>query len=238
MKDTVLLVHSGDKGQPWWKYFFHYYRKYWNCQGICDTMFLGETKSVAMPGILTEKTGPAPWGEGLIKCLERIPHRFVILVHEDYALDEAPFPALLASLIDLMRQKDMKLLKCCGWWAGDPDWHKDNAFGTTDMTVNGISGNDEPIYRYNNDHMYLISHQAAIWDRMFLRSTIEPQWSPWEHELTGTDKLRSQNVPIYCYRGKMPISYGELVTHGAVREGMQKFIDEADREGVQEVQVV
>jgi len=115
---------------------------------------------------------------------------------------------------------NLNLLKCCGDWAGYID-EKTPKIDTGIM----IDGLNEPLWLYNNDSQYLISHQTSIWSREFLTSTIRRGWSPWEHELQGTDFLRKINVPLHAYRGPCPFEYDETIQGGNVRPNCDKYFE-------------
>jgi len=227
MKNVALLVHSGDKSRWAWKYWHHYWKKFWKSGDIADTIFLGENETLEAEGIISMKTGPCPWGEGLMKALKTIEADIIIYQHEDYFIDEDTNPDTLKELVRVFTENQMKLLKCCGLWCGYMD--DNHPQSPTEISVTTM-GSEECLSQYNNGSAYLISHQTSLWDREFLYSTIDPNWSPWEHELTGTDQLRSRQIPIYSFKGKCPIPYAETIVHGTVRPGCERFFSDVDKE--------
>ena len=231
MTETVYLVHSGDKYSWVWPYWYYWWSKYWGNSEYMDTVFVTEEKPIDYPGIIQVQSGPGPWADQIGRVLKALKCKYVIYQHEDYFLEEPTAPWLpdIKALVSLMNEHDMKLMKCCGMWAGFTD---DKApMYESGITVN-IRGKDEPIWKYPNESRYLVSHQTAIWDREFLFSTLYTGESPWAHEIVGTHRLRDRKpmVPIYAYRGKCPIPYGETVTHGKIRAGCEHWFDEPQKE--------
>lgn len=230
MTETILLVHSGDKYAWVWDYWYYYYSMRWKAGDHIDTVFVTEERPFEWPGIIQAQTGPGlSWSDGLGKVLKALPAevKYVIYQHEDYFMEEETWTNDLLALIECVKRYDMKLLKCCGWWAGYMD-------DKHPMTESGITvrvhGTEEPVWNYPNESPYLVSHQTSIWDKEFLFSTLFTGESPWAHEICGTQRLRERNVPIYAYRGKCPIPYGETITHGGIRKGCEHWFDNANKE--------
>lgn len=225
MTECVLLVHSGDRGHWIWPTFHYWYSKNWQAQEVCDTVFLGETWAPDWLGVIPMTTGKCPWGVGLLNALDKIDCKYVVYQHEDYCYIEPSRKEKLAKLIEFMKEHDVKLMKASGWDAGFNDAARPMA--ETEMKMDG-----ETIWLYNNNSGYLISHQTAIWNKEFFKTTLKPSWTGWDHELEGSDELRKRHIPIYAYRGKAPIPYVELVRQNAVREGAEKWFKEAAEDGV------
>lgn len=227
MNNLAYVIHSGDKSEESWDFWYHYYKKHWTCKDVADTYFISEGKRKEYEGVKFICVGEGiPWSNGLHYALtQRIDAKYIIYQHEDYFLTENTFPHIIKVLIGLMDEHDMSLIKCCGWWAG---YMTDEA----PMTLTEIKANDEYkekkfkyLWLYNNESPYLISHQTSIWKRDFLISTLELEESPWGHEIMGSNRLRKRNIPIYAYRGKCPIPYAETMVHGEIREGFEKYFE-------------
>ncbi len=213
MTDTIFLVHSGDHSEHVWDYWYYYWKKYYTCTEI-DTIFLCENIDKKYEGVRFFHTGSVSWADGLIDFLNAVPASYIIYQHEDYFLTEKTNEKLLYNLIDICKKHNFNLLKCCGWWGGFMDdkapYQEAFEFG-------------ENIWRYNNDSNYLISHQTSIWKRDFLVTTLRRGETPWQHELAGTARLQSRNIPLYAYRAKGPLEYAETMVHGTIREGSDKY---------------
>jgi len=222
-KIACLLVHSGDRGKWLWPFWHRWYAQNWNCGDVLDTVFLSETEDfdITDSRIITDKTGRAPWGSGLIHYLKRCPYKYVMYHHEDYFIDRQCQPDIVKRIITVMEQAKLNLVKCCGYWAGDPDWERSDR-----STILNYPVGDFPIVQYPQKHAYLISHQSSIWNKEFLLSTIQPQYTPWCHELEGTDALRSLDIPVHIYPGPPPVPYSETVQSGKIRRGAEYLFPE------------
>jgi hypothetical protein len=221
MTECVLLIHSGDRGHWIWPAFHYWYRKNWQSASVCDTVFLGESFAPDWPGVIPMTTGKVPWGAGLLNALDRLECKYFAYVHEDYFFVEPSRTDKLSRLIDFIKEKDIMLMKSSGWDAGFNDASRPMV--PTEMQMDG-----ETVWLYNNNSGYLISHQTAIWNKEFFKTTLRPSWSGWDHELEGSDELRKRHIPIYAYRGKAPIPYVEVVRQNALREGADKWFKEAE----------
>jgi len=217
MTETICLIHSGDKAEHVWDYWYYYWKKYYTCG--YDTIFLSEEKSKNYDGVHFAHTGKVPWGEGLLNYLGKIEVKYVIYMHEDYFLTEPTKKEKMEELIKIVKDNDIQLLKHVGHWAGNPDHWKD---GNHFLEKSDIGDN---IWMYCNNEPYLISHQTSIWNKDFLLSTLQPQYTPWCHEIEGTTNLRKRNIPLFAYRGGNPFEYCETMQSGKVREGQEKYFE-------------
>lgn len=225
MTECVLLVHSGDRGSWIWPTFHFWYRKNWLSASVCDTVFLGETYAPDWDGVIPMTTGKTPWGVGILNALDKMNCKYFFYTHEDSCICEPSRTDKIAKLIEFMKEHDVQLMKTCGWDGGFNDAARPMV--ETDMKMDG-----ETIWQYNNNSGYLISHQISLWNKEFFKSCIKPAYSPWDSEMEGSDELRKRHIPIYAYRGKAPIPYVELVRQNALREGAEKWFQEAAEDGV------
>ena len=154
MRDTCFLIHSGDASQWAWKAWEYWHRKHWKCSDLADTVFLSEEINPHFEGIECEQTGKGNWAEQFLRYLNRCPYKTIIYAHEDYFEEENSLPHILEPLLYYFNKTDCQLLKCCGWWAGSPDWDKDGTFIDTGTRLADL--NNEIIWKYNNDRSYLL----------------------------------------------------------------------------------
>ena len=220
MTKTILLIHSGDKSIDVWNYWYYYFKKYYSCQEFMDVYFLSENLSKDYNGVIFKHTGDVLWADGLMTFLNTINAKYIVYQHEDYFLTEKTWHDSMKHLIDIVEERNYKLLKCCGWWAG---------FMTDKAPMQEID-RENNIWLYNNESPYLISHQTSIWEREFFITTLRRGESPWQHEMDGTRRLRARNIPIYAFRGKCPLEYAETMVHGTIRKGFERFFEEIDKQ--------
>lgn len=220
----ALLVHSGDNNRWVWPYWYHYWKKNMRGDGLIKTYFASENVNPGFEGVECIQTGgPYAWGKTLRLALEKVEEDHVWFGHEDYFITEPVLPTLLMSLHDMVVRGNIMILKCCGEWMGytNPQWPPVPERGWPP------SKDDFPLWRYNNDSPYLVSHQASIWNKRFLFESVLLNESPWQHEINGTERMRKHNARIYAWRGPLPVPYTETVTQGHKRPGADKLFEVA-----------
>jgi len=231
MTKPVFLVHSGDKGQWVWPFWYHYYQKYWRGYAVADTVFLSEEIPVEFPGVRSMLTGPGlPWGMGLCRALAGMDAQTVIYAHEDYFLEADTDPDTLRYLVDVLEHNDdIVLIKACGAWCGYHDIKRPlvPAPPSDCLRYDPTKMHDETLWTYDPDRPYVVSHQISIWDKGFLAATIKPQWSPWDHEMQRTPRasqwLKANNRHVYGYRRYALIPYCETVVRDAPRGDQKRW---------------
>jgi hypothetical protein len=206
---VLFLLHTGDKSEHIWDYWYHYYKMNFNLPEV-NTVFLSENFTKLYDRVSFEHTGNVDWSTGLINFLENIDSKYIIYHHEDYFITEKTDGKKLNDLISICDKNNIKLMKICGDWGGSIE---EDTFENTDLGEN--------IYLYKNDKMYLVSHQGSIWNREFLIGTLKKGENPWEHEINGTMRLKERSEKIYAYRGKSPIPYQETIVNGTIRIGCE-----------------
>lgn len=157
MTETILMVHSGDKYEWVWPYWYYWWKKNWRAQAYVDTVVVTEEKRFQWPGVIQAQCGAGlPWSDGLGRAIGALPPevKYIVYQHEDYFLEEPTWTADLLALVECAKRYDMKLLKCCGWWAGYID--KDHPMTQTEITVR-VHGTEEPIWLFPNESPYLVS---------------------------------------------------------------------------------
>jgi hypothetical protein len=217
-------VQSGDRGQWLWKYWEHFHRKYWNYDCGIDIVFIGETVAPDWPGVRSVLSGPGRWGDTVRRTVAALDYENVIFTHEDYVFTGPPNYPKIDKIMAAMDAHSLDLVKICGNWSGhmSAEWPME----PSDIDV----GDSETLWKYHNNSMYLTSQQPSIWRRDFFVGTIDPDDTPWGHELTGTVRLsmREPQARIYSYRGEQIIPYAELSRAGDIGPGAERFTKEVD----------
>jgi len=231
MNNTVYLVHASDKYDWVIDKFVENHEKHF--KNMClDKIILTESITKNWEGFKTECVGKnKSWSDGLIDWLLYCKYDNIIYVHEDYFLTSDTNNVLFFDLLDIFIKNNYNLLKICGSWSGSPEHNQPDKKPFINKKTHCIKSNDDSksndrfydIYEYNNNLQYLVSHQTSIWDKDFLLSTLWRGWTPWDHELTGTEILRYRNVKIHTYIGEPPIPYCEVINRGKIRPGCEHY---------------
>lgn len=222
-----LLVHSCNHSKYMWSTWLRYWKENFKPYvNWIDTVFLIDTyceevEQLRKEDIIVEFTNEKDWATGLINYLTRCNYEYTIYHHEDYLIVEKVNENVLSDLYNTMGELDLPLIKCCGWWGGYID-----AKAPYIMSELKTINNKEDLWVYNNESMYLTSHQSSIWNTDFLKSTLQKGENAWGHELGGTKRLRLRKEYILAYRKKAPIEYAEIIHQRRLRPDCQKWLTE------------
>lgn len=176
---TAILVASSDGYQDLWRPFITLFDRYWaDCP--YPVYFGSNAMSYEGEGIRPLAVGhEADWTASFQAMLEAIPHRYVIVLLEDYFLTKPVDTARIAELARLLAEEDgacLRLIAVPG--APQPGVH------------------DPHIGELPRGTPYRLSLQAAIWNRETLLSLLEPGESPWELELVGSSRTNTLPQPF------------------------------------------
>ncbi len=188
MSRYTLLVNSTDSFADCWEPFFTLFARYW--PDPKPPIVLGtEHAEFSFPGldIRCSKVGDHPsgrrltWSECLRACLDSIDSDHVVYLQEDYFL-EAPvrteWVERAAEELDRRGAACIRLRETDGagpWSETDTPW----------------------LWRVDSSARYLISLQAAMWDRRALRGALRPHETAWDFELLGSRRAARAGMPVY-----------------------------------------
>jgi hypothetical protein len=119
------------------------------------------------------------WSGGLHYCLERIETPYVILLLEDFFLNQKVKHNKVMEFLELMKADPS--IKC---------------LRLVPVPAPSEAINEE-LGRYVRGEAYRISTQMAIWEKNYLKQIAEEGESPWEFEQCGS--VRSENVDGEIY---------------------------------------
>ena len=161
----------------------------------------GETETVQSGDHEWHLPGKEPWGKRMRGALEKVKTKYVFFTLDDYYYSQKLSKEFFNWLLLFMdREKANKL--CL---TPVPDWAAYKYTETVDT-----------IKRMSSDSNWLTSVQPAIWRTDHLLNTLEDSYSPWDFEITGSEKLR------YKETGHYVIKLDEQVYFNFVRQGKNK----------------
>ena len=188
MKDLTILVNSSDGFEDCWSPFFTLFEKYWpDC--ACPVVLNTETKDASFPGLALQASRVAlgesrrlTWSECLARCLDRIHTPYVLYLQEDFFLEAPVQTALIESFLNTLRsgRADVIRLMECG---GSGPWHPTE---------------DPLLWRVDQNAVYRIALQAALWRKSTLRSHLRMHESPWQLEVFGSARARRLKDQVLC----------------------------------------
>jgi len=193
-----VFVNSTDSFEDTWEPFFHLLRDYW--PQACRVTLNTERKDFVYPGldlvctrVAWEGEGRIPWGECMLRALDRIPTEVFVYMQDDYFLYDQVKTKVVdeAASVMLTEQLDcLRLMECGGAGPYEPTsypWLKSVSRGAK----------------------YRIALQAGLWTKTGMRKYLRAHESPWQMEVWGSRRASRIEGRIWAvsrdlYREDMP----------------------------------
>lgn len=179
----AVIIHTCDDYIFCWAGWFHYFKKHWNFKLPFNIYFVNENLDVDFNGIEQIKTGSGEWSVRLKKALKQIPEKNVFYLQEDVWLQDS---------IDIEKYFFVFLNLSLDRLQLSP----------TDSTYTLFSKfkiENVVLRKFAKRSNYLISHQPSIWKKSFLIGCLDKSESPWENEIEGTKRLRTNSRSFSIY---------------------------------------
>lgn len=190
------MMSTCDKYEDVWELFFWFFKKQWhNCP--YDFYMVTETKKYSDEylNIKMINYNSNSWSVRLKAALKRIDTEFVILLLEDFFLQEAVLQDEIERCLELMKN-DNKISVI--------DFEQDEkSYGLPYPSNNNYC-------ERNIKSMYFLNCQASIWRRKDLIRFLSPYEDPWQFEIFG-----SQRVKIYNKRFLLHCNGNKVFTYDA-----------------------
>lgn len=186
-----VIVNTCDKYEDAWFPFFELIKKYWN--GCPYPIYLNtESKTYIHEGlnvnVINENRSSSTkgfWGARLKACLKQIESKYVILLLEDFFLQDNVAQTDLNSCIQMMENnKNIKAI-----------YFKQIAGYTT------IYPENHQYFIMCEKKRYLLNLQAGLWRREDLYSLIDDKDSPWSFEEDGSFRVSEKDIFLCSTRG-------------------------------------
>ncbi len=192
LKDEItVLIGSTDKRSWLWDEFNYAFLRHFFPK--VRVYFLTETKK--NPSIDTININRDKWGGCVSHALSYHVHtRYVLWLQEDYFLIKNFMPEEL--------EKDINYIKNNGV----------DRLGLCPISNHYTMGQgDGKRIQMSDKSKYLLSLQPSIWEKHFFYKTLKEDYSPWDFELKGTERVRGTGANISI----RPLQwYIEVVTDG------------------------
>ena len=201
-----IIVNTCDSYEDTWNPFFNLFKEYWT---DCEyPIYLNtEIKKFSMEdmqiNVINNKVEVA-WSDRLINVLHKVKTKYVILLLDDFFLNEK---------VDVIR-----IRKCIQWM------EKNNKIASFSFAPSLWKDIDDKKYEGFElrpiDGEYRFNLQAAIWNRKTLLKILKKGESPWETEHMGTFRAKVLYANKLFYAAKKE---GErIITYeygGAIHQG-------------------
>lgn len=141
------------------------------------------------------------WTDGLIKYLHSVKEQYIVILLEDYWLNRQVDIAGIGTFHEYMTFHPRVVrfdLTMDRLYAGGPNWpHYDPAYDRY--------GHYDIMNRPGTE--YQMSLQAGMFNKGLLLEILQPGWSPWEVELSGTNVINESEDYVVLGVRQNPVSY-------------------------------
>ena len=187
--DIPVFVNSCDSFSDCWPPFFTLLAKHW--PGKPPRIYLTtEERDFSFPGldITCLKVGkgrasrPLPWGECVIRALDKIEDDLFLYIHEDCFIDRPVRLDLIEEFAALMRKDNIANIRLIEFDGSGP-WQP------TKYPL---------LWEVDRNSAYRMSTQAGLWQRDRLRACIRRHENPWQFEIWGSKRAQRMKDRILC----------------------------------------
>lgn len=180
--DFALLILSCDKYSDAWDPFFSLFRKFWPECPYKVYLATNELKPEYSGVQIIASGAPKNWSDDTLAVLQQIPEKYVIVLLEDYFLNNKPDILWLQKCLSIMHSENAAFLRLASFRKDHFDMY---AFDVIQQHPDfGVTRKSAP---------FLINLQAGIWNREKLISYIKPGESPWDFETKGSKRCAHTN---------------------------------------------
>lgn len=150
----------------------------------------------------------------IIYALNQIKTKYVLLMCDDM-WPERSIKDIMPEFIKFMDEEQADCLRIhekLHWW----EYH----FEPTEKFIN-----EERVLKVKQDSVWLLTHNAAIWNVEYLKSIMFPNEDPWNNEILGTNRAQRKAHNQYHYNMRWYLQIhnfdrGNILPYG------QAFIDD------------
>lgn len=177
--NLTFLVSSCDKYAVCWAPFCHGLQKYWPDHPKKLIFITNHQKAPCGKSLMTgEDQG---WAKNLQKALDQIETDFILYAQEDYWI-KSPVPnEVILDYLDYLIEGQVDMIRL--YPAPGPD---------------KILEGDERLGVIAPDSKYRASLQMALWRKSTIKSLLDPDETPWQFEVKGTQRSQKYGGRFLC----------------------------------------
>jgi hypothetical protein len=150
----------------------------------------------------------------IIYALDKIKTKYVLMMCDDM-WPERSLKDIMPKFLEFMEKEEADCLRThekLHWWEYN--------FESTDKSIDG-----ERVLKMKQDSVWLLTHNAAIWNVDYLKSIQYPNEDPWNNEILGTERAKRTPHKQYHYNMRWYLQNhnffrGEILPYG------QAFIED------------
>jgi hypothetical protein len=196
--DISVVIQTCDAYEFLWRGWYLSFKNNWDWSLGWPVHFCAETKSTPfndrrITTVNTERSeSPSGFSNRLTQILSGLKTKYVLYIQDDM---------WLKSKVDGDQLKNcLYMMKHFGW--NSIKVHEKIWYNYDLRKTNHFVGNKR-LLKYNRESEYLLTHNAALWDREFLLDSMIPDEDPWRNELDGTERIRNKHQDPEIYHHNM-----------------------------------
>ncbi len=218
MADTseiAVLVVSCDKYSDLWRPFFTLFFRYWHS---CPYPVYLLTNHQLYPDnrVTVLNIGEdVDWSSSLIKVLAELPQPYVLVLLEDYLFTDHTDTSRIQALAACMKQKNaacLRLYPCPGPNVPLPD--------------------DSEVGEISKRALYLVSTQAALWNKRVLAGLLKSGESAWRFEIEGSRRAAEIALPFLSVKRTSPYPMPYFCTGVVKGKWLRDAVNLCAKEGI------
>lgn len=194
--DVSVIIQTCDKYEFLWKGWYLSFKNNWDWSLGWPVFFCTEEKKTSfndkrITNLNTEKSKDSSgFSNRLIEILSKINTKYVLYIQDDMWLKSKVNGEELRYCLYMMKHFNWNSIKI----------HEKIWFNYSLEKTNFFI-NKKRLLKYKKDSEYLVTHNAAIWNREFLLNAMIPDENPWDNEKNGTERvMKNYDDPkIYHY---------------------------------------
>jgi hypothetical protein len=232
MEEVSLVVSSCDKYAFLWEPFFVQLFKFWpelkKSEKFVPIFLISNFKKYHNSRVINIAVGEdKSWSDNMIKVLESVKTKYVIILLDDYILTKPVNIDRLAEIINLLYQKrgaysnlmvDHSIFVKQALFR--PFSKNKPVVGVKEIVLRGLTTHNFP----RN------SLQACIWDTANFRKILRAGESAWRHEAAGHKRSKEMVEPFFALTGIPVFEYLNAVDAG--KRVRQSTIDYIKSQGI------
>jgi hypothetical protein len=183
MNNLSILIPSCDNFKDTWKPFFHLFNKYWD-DNPYDIYLTTDKEKFRLDDInivstqINPENKPISWSLSVIKSLNRIPTKYVLLIFDDFFFTKKVNTSIVNNALQFISSN--------------------NDVGSINLSALGPKDCYSEVY---DDYFLLVkqlskyktSCRPAIWEKEYLLNLLSESENAWEFEIYGTIRSFSHN---------------------------------------------
>lgn len=185
-KDCTVLISSCDKYSEAWTPFFYLFRKYWtNCP--YEVVLCTESKDYNLYDVMTVNYD-GNWAQRINYALKKIESKYVIFLLEDFFFQRDVNQEEVNRCIERMNN-DLSI--ACFYFKRTTGYDENEIF----------FGKYILMAPHDEQNLYYLNCQSAIWRTDILREVCSRVKNPWEFEVEGYNRCKDllKGLKLYCH---------------------------------------